>query len=190
MHKYKKLIPVEEDNILTNTSIKTNSSFGGINMNTQNNQLTISKIKAKEDFECTKTLLENYRMIVWTLKFFSDNNNVITDTQSIQSTIRTCHQAKSLLQAINQAVKQIRYKHDDGEDMFEIINKAYIDKRKISNEEICEEMYISEAHFYRKKKLAIKLISERIWNSSHKDVNAWRKFIEDLDDKRQRKKVS
>ena len=74
--------------------------------------------------------------------------------------------------------------------MFEIINKSYIDKRKISNEEICEEMYISEAHFYRKKKLAIKLISERIWNSSHKDVNAWRKFIEDLDDKRQRKKVS
>ena len=190
MHKNKKLIPIEENNIITSTNIKSNGSFGGINMNTQNNRLTINKIKAKEDFECTKTLLENYRMIVWTLKFFSDNNNVITDTQSIQSTIRTCPQAKSLLQAINQAVKQIRYKPDDGEDMFEIINKAYIDKCKISNEKICEEMYISEAHFYRKKKLAIKLISERIWNSSHKDVDSWRKFVEALDDNRQRKKVS
>ena len=51
-------------------------------------------------------------------------------------------------------------------------------------------MYISEAHFYRKKKLAIKLVSERIWNSSHKDVDSWRKFVEALDDNRQRKKVS
>ncbi len=190
MHKYKKLIPVEEDNILTNTSIKTNSSFGGINMNTQNNQLTISKIKAKEDFEYTKTLLENYRMIIWTMKFFSCSTDISADLESLRGVIQAYPEVKSLIQAINQSVKQIRSKPDDGEDLYEIINKAYFAEQKSSNEKIFQDLYISETQFYRKKKLAIKLISERIWSSSHKDVNAWRKFIEDLNDKRQRKKVS
>lgn len=169
-----------------NTKSILNDTIGG---HTMNDFETLQSTR-QQNIYYTKLLLEKYRDIVWALKFFSENNNVITDTQSIQNLIRTYPQVKSLLQAINQTVKQIRYKPNDGEDMFEIINKAYIDKCKISNEKICEEMYISEAHFYRKKKLAIKLISERIWNSSHKDVDSWRKFVEALDDNRQRKKVS
>ncbi len=190
MHKYKKLIPDGEYDMSHNSKIKTNSSFGGKNMNAQSNKLTINKIKATENFERTKILLENYRDIVWTMNFFSCNTDVSTDMQSLWGIIQAFPEVESLIQALNQTVKQIRYKPDYGEYLYEIIDKAYIAERKSTSDEICEDMYISQSNLYRKKKFAIKLISERIWDSSHKDIDAWRKFVEALDDKRQQKEDS
>lgn len=159
-------------------------------MNVQNNKLTINKIKATENFERTKILLVNYRNIVWTMNFFSCNTDVSTDMQSLWGIIQAFPEIESLLQALNQAVKQIRYKPDDGEELYEIIDKAYIAAQKSTSEEIGEDMYISQSNLYRKKKLAIELISERIWDSSHQNVDAWRKFVEALDDKFHRKEAS
>lgn len=116
--------------------------------------------------------------------------DVSTDMQSLWGIIQAFPEIESLLQALNQAVKQIRYKPDDGEELYEIIDKAYIAAQKSTSEEIGEDMYISQFNLYRKKKLAIELISERIWDSSHQNVDAWRKFVEALDDKFHRKEAS
>lgn len=159
-------------------------------MNVQNNKLTINKINATENFERTKILLENYRMIVWTMSFFAKNIDVAIDKQSLRGKIKAYPESKSLLSYLDQILRDISRKPDHGEDMYAIINSYYMDEHKMTSTEICNDLFISESHYYRLKKEAISLISEKMWNSSNPDSAAWRKFVEALDDKRHRKEAS
>ena len=88
-------------------------------------------------------------------------------------------------------MKQIKRKPKDGWLMYDILYFSYIDDKELCVSEIIyDEIGISESTYFRKKKLAIELISERLWNTPHQDVAAWQKFVKALDDKRQRKEAS
>lgn len=150
-----------------------------------------NKAKKQEDIYYTKVFLEAYREIIWTMKFYANSNAAITDNQSLRAIIQSCPEIKSLLSIFNIALKQIKCKPKDGIIMHDIIHCSYMDKKDLSvSEMIYYEIGIGESTYFRKKKLAIKLISERIWESSHKDIDAWRNFVEALDAKRQRKEAS
>lgn len=164
------------------------------NFNEANNIMTkesTNQTKKQKDIYYTKVFLEAYREVIWTMKFYANSNAAITDNQSLRAIIQSCPEIKSLLSIFNIALKQIKCKPKDGTIMYDIIYFSYMDKKDLSvSEMIYYEIGIGASTYYRKKKLAIELISERIWDSSHQNVDAWRKFVEALDDKFHRKEAS
>lgn len=164
------------------------------NFNEVNNIMTkelTNQAKKQKDIYYTKVFLEAYREIIWTMKFYANSNAPITDNQSLRALIQSCPEIKSLLSIFNIALKQIKCKPKDGIIMHDIIYFSYMDKKDLSvSEMIYYEIGIGASTYYRKKKVAIKLISERIWNSGHPNTNAWIKFVEALDDKQHRKEAS
>lgn len=184
MENIKKLIPIEEEFSIVSSAIKTKNS----NKNTTKNQN--AQLHENRNYGRTKTLLENYRDIVWTIKFFSDNKNTDENSPYLLKIIHKYPESKTLINALKQTINQLYHKPDDGVDMYDIIKKAYIDEKKSTGEEICDILFISDSYYYRKKRLAIKLISEKLWKSSNPDVEAWKNFIQALNCKRYRKEDS
>lgn len=159
-------------------------------MKNKNNNLIMNQNSSLQNFELTKILLDNYRNIVWTMSFFAKNIDVAIDKQSLRGKIKAYPEVKSLLSYLGQILREISRKPDNGEDMYEIVNFYYINEHKMTSTEICNDLFISESHYYRLKKEAISLISEKMWNSSNPDSVAWRKFVEALNDTRQQKEDS
>lgn len=151
----------------------------------------INPTKKQENIFYTKLFLEKYREIIWTIKFYANHNEPIAEDKSLYTIIQSYPEIKSLISIFNLTMKQIKRKPKDGWLMYDILYFSYIDDKELCVSEIIyDEIGISESTYFRKKKLAIELISERLWNTSHQDVAAWQKFVKALDDKQHREEAS
>lgn len=182
---------INKTNILNkktdNTKSILNDTIGG---HTMNNFETLQSTR-HQNIYYTKLFLEKYREIVWTMKFYANHNEPIFQDKSLYTIIQSYPEIKSLISIFNLTMKQIKRKPKDGWLMYDILYFSYMDDKELCVSEIIyDEIGISESTYFRKKKLAIELISERLWNTSHQDVAAWQKFVKALDDKQHREEAS
>lgn len=159
---------------------------------------------AKKAYHNTEMLLYNYREMVWALKTTPEQIaseldmpfatlDELVDRMEIESALgnkkiegRLIAVTKSrvLIDRLNEAVSVLRMKPKDGEDMYRIIHKTFMDPDFHGIVlDLLYELNLSKRKYYELRKKAIKLISLRLWSAPDKEIDVWLEVLTMLEDK-------
>ena len=145
--------------------------------------------KKNDKFHMTKILLKIYRKVVWRveeavcevdetayefggrriselidfLSFELDEFDTIKDKKTIQERLMSIAESKSMIEIVDKALLKLKTHPDNGEIYFNIITSCYINKEKLSDNQIMYKYNISESTYYRYKKKAINLMGVILW---------------------------
>ncbi len=149
----------------------------------------IMKEKDDDKFHKTKLLLTLYRKVVWRveeaigdvdqtayefgskrianlvdfLSFDLDEFDGAMDKKVIEERLMNIAESKSMLEIVDKALIKLRTHPDDGEIYFNIITCSYINKEKLTDDQIRKKYHISPSTYYRYKKKAINLMGVILW---------------------------
>ncbi len=149
----------------------------------------IIKEKDNNKFHKTKLLLMLYRKVVWRvedaicdvnetayelgskrianlvdfLSFDLDDFDSIRDRKVIEDRLMNVAESKSMLEIVDKALIKLRTHPDNGEIYFNIITSSYINKEKLTDDQIRKKYHISPSTYYRYKKKAINLMGVVLW---------------------------
>jgi len=142
-----------------------------------------------DKFHKTKLLLMLYRKVVWRvedaicdvnetayefgsqrianlvdfLSFDLEDFDSIRDKKAIEERLMYIAESKSMLEIVDKALLKLRTHPDNGEIYFNIITGSYINKEKLTDEQIRKKYHISLSTYYRYKKNAINLLGVILW---------------------------
>lgn len=149
-------------------------------------------IKRERDdnkFHRTKLLLMIYRKVVWRVEeaigevnetayafggkrianlvdFLSldlDYFDCAKDKKAIEERLLNIAESKSMIDIVDKALVKLRTHPDNGEIYFNIITGSYINKDKLTDDQIRKKYHLSASTYYRYKKKAINMMGIILW---------------------------
>lgn len=157
--------------------------------------------KARRDYHNTEVMLNQYRMVVWVLECIPDEISaellvpmkdidrlaekldiqMSLENKRIESRVNAMMKTRHLVDRIQEALTMLRKKPGNGEELYSIIYTTYIDPVERKNEEILAKLGMSVRTYYRLRRLAIKLISARLWSIASEEIAAWLEVLSMLE---------
>ncbi len=158
---------------------------GGLNMG------DLYKVHEKKDtrYHKTKLLLMIYRKVVWRMEdtlheidsskyefggsrisnlidFLSidiEDYSITKDKRLIEDKLMNIAESKVMIEIVDKALIKLKSHPENGEIYFNIIKDSYIDKEKLTDNQIQHKHHISQSTYYRHKKKAIELLDIILW---------------------------
>lgn len=158
---------------------------------------------ARKAYHNTELLLTSYREIVWALESVPDQiaselqmpfatlDELIDridlelgmDNKRLESRLNSVTKSRLLIDRINEAVSVLKTKPKDGNDMYRVIYKTFMDPNVCRNiYDLFYELNLSKRKYYEIRKKAIRLISLRLWSAPDKEVDVWLDVLMMLND--------
>ena len=104
--------------------------------------------------------------------------------KKIEGRLIAVTKSRVLIDRLNEAVSVLRMKPKDGEDMYRIIHKTFMDPDFHGIVlDLLYELNLSKRKYYELRKKAIKLISLRLWSAPDKEIDVWLEVLTMLEDK-------
>lgn len=97
------------------------------------------------------------------LSFGLDYFDGIKDKKAIEERLMNIAESKSMIEIVDKALIKLRTHPDNGEIYFNIITSSYINKKKLTDDQIRRKYHISPSTYYRYKKKAINLMGVILW---------------------------
>lgn len=144
-------------------------------------------------FHNTAILLQNYRLIAWTLECFpeviaEELNQPFTgldallevvdlrlslQNQRLESRIESVKKSRLLMDRINDALSLIKRKPEDGPTIYNVLYQTYIIPEKLSHADLLFRLNLSSRKYYRLRSQGIRLLSIRLWSAPTAELEAW-----------------
>lgn len=158
---------------------------------------------ARKAYHNTELLLTSYREIVWALESVPDQiaselqmpfatlDELIDridlelgmENKRLESRLNSVTKSRLLIDRINEAVSVLKTKPKDGNDMYRVIYKTFMDPNMCRNiYDLFYELNLSKRKYYEIRKKAIRLISLRLWSAPDKEVDVWLDVLMMLND--------
>lgn len=158
---------------------------------------------ARKAYHNTELLLTSYREIVWALESVPDQiaselqmpfatlDELIDridlelgmENKRLESRLNSVTKSRLLIDRINEAVSVLKTKPKDGNDMYRVIYKTFMDPNVCRNiYDLFYELNLSKRKYYEIRKKAIRLISLRLWSAPDKEVDVWLDVLMMLND--------
>lgn len=158
---------------------------------------------ARKAYHNTELLLTSYREIVWALESVPDQiaselqmpfatlDELIDridlelgmENKRLESRLNSVTKSRLLIDRINEAVSVLKTKPKDGNDMYRVIYKTFMDPNVCRNiYDLFYELNLSKRKYYELRKKAIRLISLRLWSAPDKEVDVWLDVLIMLDE--------
>lgn len=158
---------------------------------------------ARKAYHNTELLLTSYREIVWALESVPDQiaselqmpfatlDELIDridlelgmENKRLESRLNSVTKSRLLIDRINEAVSVLKTKPKDGNDMYRVIYKTFMDPNMCRNiYDLFYELNLSKRKYYEIRKKAIRLISLRLWSAPDKEVDVWLDVLIMLDE--------
>ena len=158
---------------------------------------------ARKAYHNTELLLTSYREIVWALESVPDQiaselqmpfatlDELIDridlelglENKRLESRLNSVTKSRLLIDRINEAVSVLKTKPKDGNDMYRVIYKTFMDSNVCRNiYDLFYELNLSKRKYYEIRKKAIRLISLRLWSAPDKEVDVWLDVLMMLND--------
>lgn len=149
---------------------------------------------ARKAYHNTELLLTSYREIVWALESVPDqiaselqmpfatldelvdriDLEIGMENKRLESRLNSVTKSRLLIDRINEAVSVLKTKPKDGNDMYRVIYKTFMDPNVCRNiYDLFYELNLSKRKYYELRKKAIRLISLRFWSAPDKEVDVW-----------------
>lgn len=149
---------------------------------------------ARKAYHNTELLLTSYREIVWALESVPDqiaselqmpfatldelvdriDLEIGMENKRLESRLNSVTKSRLLIDRINEAVSVLKTKPKDGNDMYRVIYKTFMDPNVCRNiYDLFYELNLSKRKYYELRKKAIRLISLRLWSAPDKEVDVW-----------------
>ncbi|HBX22972.1 MAG TPA: hypothetical protein DEF34_04985 [Desulfotomaculum sp.] len=149
----------------------------------------IKKEKDDAKFHKTKLLLMIYRQVVWRvenaicevndtayelggrrianlvdfLSFGLDDLDSLRDKQVIEERLLNIAESKIMIEIVDKALLKLRTHPDNGVIYFNIITSSYINKEKLTDDQIRRKYHLAPSTYYRYKKKALNLLGVILW---------------------------
>ena len=158
---------------------------------------------ARKAYHNTELLLTSYREIVWVLESVPDqiaselqmpfatldelvdriDLELGMENKRLESRLNSVTKSRLLIDRINEAVSVLKTKPKDGNDMYRVIYKTFMDPNVCRNiYDLFYELNLSKRKYYEIRKKAIRLISLRLWSAPDKEVDVWLDVLMMLND--------
>lgn len=158
---------------------------------------------ARKAYHNTELLLTSYREIVWALESVPDqiaselqmpfatldelvdriDLELGMENKRLESRLNSATKSRLLIDRINEAVSVLKTKPKDGNDMYRVIYKTFMDPNVCRNiYDLFYELNLSKRKYYELRKKAIRLISLRLWSAPDKEVDVWLDVLMMLDE--------
>lgn len=158
---------------------------------------------ARKAYHNTELLLTSYREIVWALESVPDqiaselqmpfatldelvdriDLELGMENKRLESRLNSVTKSRLLIDRINEAVSVLKTKPKDGNDMYRVIYKTFMDPNVCRNiYDLFYELNLSKRKYYELRKKAIRLISLRLWSAPDKEVDVWLDVLMMLDE--------
>lgn len=158
--------------------------------------------KKKRLYQNTQVLLENYQMIVWVVQNFPDTiaedlnepmGEVDTlldridlefsmENQRLENRIRSIAKSKVLIDRVNEALTMLRTKPGDGEEMYQVIYKTYINPDYKDVWDLFDKLSLSRRRYYYLRENAFMLMSLVLWSGPTSEISRWLEILTMLEE--------
>ena len=156
------------------------------NLNIQNDRVReVIRRKNELAYHNTDMLLRQYRDIAWQLEYapyeiaeeldYSCENieevirafdyEFLSKNKSLEYRLERLEHSVCMFKALNEALTVLKNKPDNGELLYRIIYLTYIDPKRMTIEEILDELGYKRSYYYLMKREAITALSTRLWYS-------------------------
>lgn len=169
---------------------------------TDEKKAAATKEKRRRLFHNTESLLQNYRLIAWTLECIPEavsseldqpfhgldsllqfvDIELSLDNHTLESRLESVKKSRLLVARINDALSLLKRNPTDGEKMYDVIYLTYIAPEKLTHAELLYRLYMSSRHYYRLRTQAIKIISIRLWSTPTAELDAWVELLTLMND--------
>ena len=159
------------------------------------------KAKKHKKFHNTQLLLKHYREIKWLLEclpaqiaeeldrpFISLDNllglvnaEICLDNVLLENRLMNVQKSRLMLDRFNEALSVLRQKPGNGEDLYNCLYLTFITTEDLSHQDILDRLDISSRHYYRLRKLAINVLSIRLWAVPNVELDAWLEIMSVLE---------
>jgi len=145
--------------------------------------------KVGKEYHATKKLLSIYRNVEWHVESSVDNimetaqvygnqqmydlivflshelepYDGAIDKKTMEDRIRSLDETQEILVCIKKVLEHLKAHPDGGEVYHDIIFYSYINKEKMTDQQIWEMLHLSQPTFYRHKKKAIEMMGIALW---------------------------
>lgn len=153
-------------------------------------------------YQNTQVLLENYQMIVWVVQNFPDTiaedlnepmGEVDTlldridlefsmENQRLENRIRSIAKSKVLIDRVNEALTMLRTKPGDGEEMYQVIYKTYINPDYKDVWDLFDKLSLSRRRYYYLRENAFMLMSLVLWSGPTSEISRWLEILTMLEE--------
>ena len=158
--------------------------------------------KRKHLYHNTQLLMENYQTIVWVVQNFPDTiaeelnepfeevDNLIErvdlefslENQRLENRIRSIAKSRVLIDRVNEALTMLRTKPGDGEEMYQVIYKTYINPDYKDVWDLFDKLSLSRRRYYYLRENAFMLMSLILWAGPTSEISRWLEIIEMLEE--------
>ena len=158
--------------------------------------------KRRRLYQNTQVLMENYQTIVWVVQNFPDTiaeelnepfeevDNLIErvdlefslENQRLENRIRSIAKSRVLIDRVNEALTMLRTKPGDGEEMYQVIYKTYINPDYKDVLDLFDKLSLSRRRYYYLRENAFMLMSLILWAGPTSEISRWLEIIEMLEE--------
>lgn len=158
--------------------------------------------KKKRLYQNTQVLLENYQMIVWVVQNFPDTiaedlsepmgevDNLLDridlefslENQRLENRIRSIAKSRVLIDRVNEALTMLRTKPGDGEEMYQVIYKTYINPDYKDVWDLFDKLSLSRRRYYYLRENAFMLMSLVLWSGPTSEISRWLEILTMLEE--------
>ena len=158
--------------------------------------------KRKHLYHNTQLLMENYQTIVWVVQNFPDTiaeelnepfeevDNLIErvdlefslENQRLENRIRSIAKSRVLIDRVNEALTMLRTKPGDGEEMYQVIYKTYINPDYKDVWDLFDKLSLSRRRYYYLRENAFMLMSLILWAGPTSEISRWLEIIAMLEE--------
>lgn len=163
-----------------------------------------SSHRSEKEYHATKKLLSIYRNVEWQVESSVDNiretaqtygnqqmydlivflshelepYDSAKDKKAIEDRIRSLDETQEILVCVKKALEHLKAHPDGGEIYYDIIYYSYINKDKMTDQQIREMLHLSQPTFYRYKRKAIEMMGIALWGFFIPDLLPYWKSLE------------
>ena len=158
--------------------------------------------KRKHLYHNTQLLMENYQTIVWVVQNFPETiaeelnepfeevDNLIErvdlefslENQRLENRIRSIAKSRVLIDRVNEALTMLRTKPGDGEEMYQVIYKTYINPDYKDVLDLFDKLSLSRRRYYYLRENAFMLMSLILWAGPTSEISRWLEIIAMLEE--------
>ncbi len=141
----------------------------------------------------TLKLLQQYRMITWTLECFPDtlateldvpvgnldklierlDTEIAFGNKRLENRLAGVEKTRMILDRVNDALTVLKKYPNDGVRLYELIYLTYIAPETLTHFDLLYRLNMSTRHYYRLREQAIKVISMRLWSADESELGFW-----------------
>ncbi len=149
----------------------------------------VKRLNEDDTFCISKKLLEHYRNVLWMNEEmeqktgddsayggngeirewyhrFRELKSETKRSESIDSLIYHVGRTSCIIGIIDTVKDRLREYHGCGEVYYEILTRSYLNKDKMTDQEVADELALERSTFYRRKKEAILLCGILMWEEA------------------------